>query len=434
MPQKYFLFTTFVLLLAACTAFEDAEMTERKTFVHFYSSGVNYVGTVAELDKSGFILSGEAQYENGETDALIIKTDSLGHKVWETIIPKGVVKAIKRVGDTYILLGDSVQLNPKSLQVNELINSYARMTILDTDGNMLDQHITKRSVIISRDTLNVDYHGDALALDHAGNIVMLGSFREPGENEASFVAAFNPSDVSDSLWSKTFRSLDNNDLVNCHALHVTPASSLLWASKTSNQVQNVSREFISVSNVDPNSTYNSYSIYGERDARNHTVEDLQKSSIGYAAIGTYSETNGLNANMYFVLVDAVGHIMSESIRYFDGESVILNNAALTDQEKTTSRSFDEGLAIVATGDGFVLAGAMTSTPTVGNGGKDILLIKVDASGKLLWRKLIGGSGDEVISSIRQTSDKGLLLFGTNTINGLSSMMLLKTDENGNINN
>jgi hypothetical protein len=434
MPQKYFLATTFVLLLAACTAFEDAEMTERKTFVHFYSSGVNYVGTVAELDKGGFILSGEARYENGETDALIIRTDSLGHKLWETIIPKGVVRAIKPTGDTYILLGDSVQQNPKSLQVNELINSYARITILDTDGNKLDQHITKRSLILSRDTLNVDYHGDALALDQAGNIVVLGGFREPGENEASFVSAFNPSDLSDSLWSKTFHSLDNNDLINCHALHVTPTSSLLWASKTSNQVQSVSREFISISNVDPNSSYNSYSIYGESDTRNHTVEDLQKSSIGYAAIGTSSETNGLNANMYFVLVDAAGHIMPESIRYFDGESVILNNAALTDEEKATSRSFDEGLAIVATGDGFVLAGAMTSTPTVGNGGKDILLIKVDASGKLIWTKLIGGSGDEVVSSIRQTSDRGLLLFGTNTINGLSSMMLLKTDENGNINN
>lgn len=424
-----------MLLLTACTKFEDAEMTPRKTFVHFYSSAANYIGTVAELDKEGgFILSGEVRYDNGETDALIIKTDSLGHKRWEIVIPKGSVKAIRRAANSYFLLGDSIQLNPGSLEVNELINTYARLTHIDLTGNVLSQHITARTIIRSSDTLNVDYHGDALEFDQSGNIVVLGSFREPGENEATFVAGFNPSDLSDSLWLKTYRSLDENDLINCHSLHVTPSSTLLWASKTSNQVLSVSREFLSVSNVDPNSTYNSYSVYGESDPRNHTVEDLQKSSIGYAAIGTYSETNGLNANMYFIRVDVNGYIVPESIRYFDGEDLMLNDRVMDSQSKTESRSFDEGLAITATGDGFVLAGAMTSTPTVGNGGKDILLVKVDAFGNLMWKKLIGGSGDEVISCIRQTRDRGLLLFGTNTINGLSSMMLLKTDENGDINN
>ena len=30
-----------LLSLSACRSFEDAEMTNRKTFVHFYSSSVN---------------------------------------------------------------------------------------------------------------------------------------------------------------------------------------------------------------------------------------------------------------------------------------------------------------------------------------------------------------------------------------------------------
>ena len=105
---------------------------------------------------------------------------------------------------------------------------------------------------------------------------------------------------------------------------------------------------------------------------------------------------------------------------------------LDKSEQTNSISQDEGLALTATSDGFVLAGALTSTPTVGNGGKDILLVKLDAMGNLLWKRTMGGTGDETITSIRETSDKGLLMFGTNTINGLSSMMLIKTDENGEI--
>jgi hypothetical protein len=89
---------------------------------------------------------------------------------------------------------------------------------------------------------------------------------------------------------------------------------------------------------------------------------------------------------------------------------------------------------VATKDGYVLACTMESTPTVGNGGKDILLIKLDAFGNLQWKKLIGGAGDETVTSIRETPDGGFLLCGTNTINGLSTIMLVKTDSKGDLNN
>jgi hypothetical protein len=138
--------------------------------------------------------------------------------------------------------------------------------------------------------------------------------------------------------------------------------------------------------------------------------------------------------MYFVRIDANLNILPESARYIDGETLLLEDMVLDPDNRTTSISVEEGTAITATDDGYLLAGSMTSTPSVGNGGKDILLVKLDPFGNLLWKKLLGGSGDEVITSIRQTADNGFLLFGTNTINGLSSMMLLKTDENGDITN
>ena len=438
MQYKIYFTAVFLFLTAACTRFEDAEMTERSTFVHFFSSATNYIGYVAELDTDGgYIMSGEIRKDNGISDALIIKTDPRGHKMWEKIIRNGVINAIQPGQNGYILVGDSIQLNPGSPEVNELVNSYARLLLMDTQGNIVGQHVTSASVRRTVNNqpvdLNVDYHGNALTVDQNGKILILGSFRIPGGNESSFVSAFNPSDLSDSLWYRSYSSLDL-DYVNCNALHITPASQLVWASKAFTQQQNVSREFLSISNVVPNSTFQNNSIYGESDSRNHSVEDIQRSSVGYAAIGTYSETSGLNANMYFIRIDANGNIVPESARYIDGEELMLHDNILDSQTKTTSNSFDEGLAVTATGDGYVLAGTMTSTPTVGNGGKDILLVKVDASGNLLWKKLIGGSGDETVTSIRETPDRGLLLFGTNTINGLSSMMLIKTDHNGDLDN
>jgi hypothetical protein len=425
-----------LILLAGCKAFDDADITERKTFVHFYSSATSYVGNVAELDSDGgYILSGEVRYENGDTDALVIKTDARGHKVWEKVIRKGKIKAIRPTGNGYILAGDSIHLDPLSNDVNELVNSYARVLVMDTQGNTLQQHISTDSISKSIDgestTLTVDYHADALTFDQNGNIVVLGSFRVPGENEASYVSAFDPANISDSLWLRSYRSLEH-DLINCHALHLTTSSSLVWASNTYTQQQNVTREYLNVSYVNPNSAFKNSSVFGESDDRNHSVKDIQKSGVGYGAIGTYSETSGLNGNMFFVRIDDNLSIVPGSEKYVDGEDILLNDNILDGTSKILSNSFDEGLALAATSDGFVLAGAMTSTPFVGNGGKDILLVKLDPFGNLLWKKLLGGSGDEVISSIRETPDKGLLLFGTNTINGLSSLMLIKTDEHGEI--
>lgn len=437
MQRKIYFATIFLLALEACTRFEDAEVTERQTFVHFYRSATNFVASVAEVDTDGgFILSGEVNYDDGSTDAVIIKTDSRGRKVWEKVIRKGLINAIKPTASGYILAGDSIQLNPGSSQVHELENSYARLVIMDAQGNIVRQHIATDSIKKSVDnndvvTLTVDYHGEALAIDEAtGNAIMLGSFRVPDKNEASFVSAFAPADVTNWLWYRSYHSLEH-DLINCHALHMTPSSSLVWASNTFTQVQNVTREYLNISHVAPNSAHKNNSVFGESEtSHNHSVNDIQKASVGYGAIGTFSETSGLNANMYFVRIDASMNVVPGSARYIDGEDLMLTNTIMDSQTKTASVSFDEGLAIAATADGYVLAGAMTSTPTVGNGGKDILLVKVDPFGNLLWKKLIGGSGDEVIASVRETPDGGLLLFGTNTINGLSSLMLIKTDARG----
>lgn len=426
--------TVALLFLFACRSFEDADLTDRKTFVHFYSSAVNYVASVGELDTDGgFILSGEVRYDDGHTDALILKTDNRGRRLWEKVIPKARVNAIKPIESGYVLAGDSIQLNPGSGQVNELENTYAKLMLMDNQGNILEQHITTDTVVRNSNSqpivLTVDYHGEALTLDQSGNIIMLGSFGAPGEREATFVSAYSPTDISDSLWYHTFRSLEY-DLVNSHALHVTPSSDLVWASNTFTQVQNLSQEYVSIYRVEPNSAPENASIYGKGADRNHSVSDIQESGVGYGVIGTYAESSGLNANLCFLRVDANLSVIPESARYIDGEDLMLNDNILDNTSRDNSTSYDEGKALACTADGYVLAGAMTTTPTVGNGGKDILLVKLDAFGNLLWKKLLGGSGDEVVSSIRETPDHGLLIFGTNTVNGLSTLMLIKTDENG----
>src|SRR5690606_8514666 len=372
---------------------------------------------------------------NGVTDALIIKTDSRGRKIWERTIPSSIIKAIKPTETNYILVGDSIKLNGESSQVHELVNSYARLMIVDKTGNIIASRITQDSVRQTESGaavwLNVDYYSDAVTFDHNGNIIVLGSYRIPGETMRAYLASYAPGDIRDSLWQISYAMLDN-DYVNCNSVHIT-SSGAVWASRIFSANQNLTRQHTIFPLVRlPEKTFEDAQSFGNDDNRNHAVEDVQRSPVGFAAIGTYAETNGESANIFFVRLNPEFSIVKGSELYIDGQHLLLHDALLTREERIESDSQDEGLAIAATDDGFVLACSITSTPLVGNGGKDILLIKLDPFGNLLWKKLLGGSGDEVVAAIRETPDKGLLIFGTNTINGLSSMMLIKTDANGNL--
>ncbi len=437
MRGRIYLKMLFLIALCGCTQFEDAPITNRNTFVHFFSSQTNYVGMVAELDTDGgYILAGEIRHNSGEPDALIIKTDARGHRIWEKVISNTVIRAVRPHGTGYVLAGDSLQYNPGSAELTELENSYARLLIMNPQGNIVREHITTAQAKIGNTTVTVDYHANAFDISSDGEIAVLGTYRIPGQLEAAFLMGFDPSDLSDSLWSSPYAFLED-DLYTCRAVHVAKSSEakydLVWATRIYTEVGNLTREYLGVSRTPAKQPHSSHKPFGQLDARNHSVADIQKSPVGYCVVGTYLETNGSNGNIHFLHLDHSFNALVE--KYIDGEELMLNSTVFDPQARTNSRSIDEGLAVIATSDGgFVIGAAMTSTPAIGNGGTDILLIKLDAGGNLVWKRLIGGSGDERISSIRETPDRGLLLCGTNTVNGLSTILLIKTDRHGNLDN
>jgi hypothetical protein len=145
-------------------------------------------------------------------------------------------------------------------------------------------------------------------------------------------------------------------------------------------------------------------------------------------IGTYASPTGANGNMFFIRVNQQGNIIEGSERYFDGERFLTDNTSVNAE---VSSSDDTGDALTSTRDGgFILAGTVLTTPSLGKGGKDILLVKIDSQGNVQWTKVLGGSGNETVNSIRETSDGGLLICGSNDLSGLSSIFIMKTDMNG----
>uniref|UniRef100_A0A7V3E6M8 T9SS type A sorting domain-containing protein n=1 Tax=Ignavibacterium album TaxID=591197 RepID=A0A7V3E6M8_9BACT len=92
---------------------------------------------------------------------------------------------------------------------------------------------------------------------------------------------------------------------------------------------------------------------------------------------------------------------------------------------------EEGNAVVQTSDGGFVASGYTKS--YGSGGNDVYLIKVDANGNQLWDRVFGGTSDEETYSMVSTDDGGFLMAGATSSFGAGSrdIWLIKTDASGN---
>ena len=444
------------LLLVACNNLQDANVPDRKTFIRFFGSPRSYTSAVVERDADGgFILAGNiAELDNeGVSDSLrrpgiiLVKTDNQGNKLWDFSMLGANVHAVKPLGGGpgqpfgYLITGEGIELNPKSSESSEFVNSqFLLMKLVHSDaGNTTTiekQYSRDSSVVATRGTgqvtLKVDFKAEATVAVDANQIATLGSYQVPGGQERTITMGFNLSDLSTPLWRKNL-DLQNFDYVSAPFVGISGAN-LVWCSTATPTDANASK-YMSVLAVPPDhASPSNNSLFGQNEDGGHDVKDFQPSATGFAAVGTYT-TRGGAKNGFFVRVDQAGNVIPSSVLYFDcalngGDMVIDPN---NKGDKTASSSQDDGTAITYTSDGgFVIACSMGQTPEKGNGGTDIVLIKIDAFGHYKWDKLLGGSGNENATSIRELPDGTLLISGTSTISNVSSMFIIRTDANGDL--
>jgi len=94
-------------------------------------------------------------------------------------------------------------------------------------------------------------------------------------------------------------------------------------------------------------------------------------------------------------------------------------------------SLEEACDVTLTSDGcYCLTGW---TFSYGAGGADIILLKIDDQGNLLWERTIGLSGNDKGFSVQETRDGGFIIAGTTnsySILGNTDILLVKTDSSG----
>jgi hypothetical protein len=415
----------FCLIAVGCNDFGSAPITERTTFIKLFERGGDLKGQVCEVLTDGYVLG--SNFNSGLiNESILNKLDSKGNVIWEHTIKKSSVNSIREVEDGYLILGNSIQTNDTALNVNDRVITKFMLTKVDKNGVKID------SVIYS-DPKNptVDYQSTGIALDRNGNIIMAGNKKgsQPTDLSKSFLVACNPS--LDTLWTRTY-TLQDQDFTNAKNVFVTSGGEVLWANSVQKANLSQTLSYLTNSLVVPQLTFSNYSYFGQLLIKNRFVgSEMSLGFSTYGLVGTFSDSQGKSANMFFIQADASGNFLPATLLVFDGEQGDVTPTNLDDTPN--SESDDAGSAVSLTADGgFLIGGSLNTTLKRGNGKLDIWLIKIDNSGKVVWNKNYGGSGDDVVSSIRLLNDGGFLVCGSSSVNGLSSAYIMRIDANGEI--
>ena len=119
---------------------------------------------------------------------------------------------------------------------------------------------------------------------------------------------------------------------------------------------------------------------------------LLTSDGGVLVLGTYDDTLNSNTDIF--------------LRKYDASL----NEEWTKFINTTSNSNEEGTVIKKASSGYIIAGSTTET-VVGDGTKDIYLVKIDDNGNVEWTENHGFAGNDFAGDLLVLSD-GYLIIGT----------------------
>jgi hypothetical protein len=207
------------------------------------------------------------------------------------------------------------------------------------------------------------------------------------------------------VWAKTFGGTGNERI---HS--VTPAGKNMFLVAGSSNSKNNKLHDCYVLFVDLNGRLTGEYYYGGEFADSAYSAVMTNDGNFVLACEKGSKESG--ADILIIKIDSVGKVIWE--KTYGG--------VLGDYPAEIIETKDGGLAVAAV------------TESRGSGMSDILIMKTDKDGSLLWDKVLGGKEDEYAGGIAEDSDAGLVCAGWTRSYGTGDydMYLIKTDKNGTI--
>jgi hypothetical protein len=264
---------------------------------------------------------------------------------------------------------------------------------LDVDGNLKWDT-----------TYGTPYDDEAYKIIHAldGGYIIAGMLGINGTVSAAHIMKIN--EKGDSVWANVFTSADDNAFFG---IDTSESGGYIMVGKTLNRTEDVLA--ILLLEVSPGGgeiwrqvhIHNRYAVgYGVV-----TVED------GYAIAG-YAQSYGISGlDVYLFRVDSVGNVLWDSL--YGGPH------------------YDKGFDLELTSDsGFIIVGVEDVNPGLGNA----YIIRTDSSGKQMWTRIVGGSASDWAVDVTSLHGSNYAITGmTESMgNGGRDVLLIRIDDNGSV--
>ncbi|MFH0729663.1 MAG: Ig-like domain-containing protein [Pseudomonadota bacterium] len=388
-------------------------LIEIATWIKYYSvTESSAVECIRQASDGGFVLTGRIQQEEDNWDIYLMKLDAFGTVLWE-----------RTFGGTG--------------------NDTGKSLVETQDG---------RYIIVGQLALpDSDADGVVLAVDGNGNPLWQKTFGGPHSDEAN--AAQTTSDGAliiagatqleietlDSSgapliikkWDACLRKMDMEGTLIWEKTFGEPLDESGPTSKIARSVRQVAAGgFIIAGSDDRQSTFGNFLLirtdeegavlwektFGGSLSTEKALDVLETPDGGFLVGGEYHYTGFGPPSLSSIVIktDASGNEQWKK-GYHSSQST-----------SSAARAIIEAVD----GNGYVIAG---HAPSPENYNDDISLFKIDENGGLMWEKFYGDQSDNDTGvSIYPTADGGYILAGNSKSGDSERILILKTDENGEI--
>ncbi len=349
----------------------------------FGGDSSDYAYSVKQTSDNGYILAGYTNsFGAGKNDFLAIKLDSLGELEWARTFggdSSEIAYSVSKTQDNgYILAGGTKSFGAGSGDFLVIkLDSLGNVTLAKTFGDTLYDGAV---------SIFPTFDNGYIIAGSGGSVIKLDS----------------SSDVS---WSKTF-SINNLDILT--SISSTSDGGYIIAGLTGDPYNTGNTNILaikldSLGNIAWSKTFGG----GDLDAAFSICED---SSGNYMLAGKWSYYGWGRSDYWLIQLDSLGDIIWSKVYGGSGHNWAFSVSPTSDT-------------------GYIVAGW---TDSLGVGKNDVMIIKLDSLGDIIWSKTFGGTDYEEALSISQTSDNSYIAMGHTTSFGANKedFLVVKLEADG----
>ena len=376
-----------------------------KTLGGSYDNIAARANSIQQTKDLGYIVAGNKEIEGTtDYDAWILKFDKNGYLNWQKTFGesgyKDILYSIQQTKDEgYIATGYHSVYQTKKDQYEITLNSDSWILKLDLKGTVewekTFEKSEKEDILYSIQQTTDDGY-ITVGFTFVNQYIGLESYIE--YSESALILKLDSKGTVE--WEKTF---EGSGYGSVHSVQQINDGNYIVAGETKSKESTNYNKWIF--KLDQNGKLIWEKKIGDDDNKLFSIQ--QTKDLGYIAAGISETYNGIEA--WISKLDNNGN--TKWNKKFSGKDNYLANSVQQTKD-----------------GGYIVAGYTTSESA---GGNDAWIVKLDDEGDVEWENLFGGTEDDLLKSIQQTTDSGYIAVGwTESKNDSINTWILKLDHKG----